>query len=107
MLPKSIFLKEPMRKPYFKEAVFSFYGFSLGSLLKERMRSSERDRGLFIQYLARKYAERALNQRSAPWNESGGLARCLLVARHFHFSSYLLPCFGYFPVLATEAPQAS
>jgi len=61
MLPKSIFLKEPMRKPYFKEAVFSFYGFSLGSLLKERMRSSERDRGLFIQYLARKYAEHWLN----------------------------------------------
>ncbi len=73
MLPKSIFLKEPMRKPYFKKAVFSFYGFSLGSLLKERMRSSERDRGLFIQYLARKYAERSLNQRRAPRNECEGV----------------------------------
>ena len=47
------------------------------------MRDSERDRGLFIQYLARKYAERALNQRSAPCVSR--LAQLLQVTRQLHF----------------------
>jgi len=68
MRSKSIFLKKPKREPYFKEAT-SFYGFSLASLSKERMRCSESDRGLFIQYPAKKYAERARDL----WGVSGAI----------------------------------
>jgi len=68
------------------------------------MRGSERDRGLFIQYLARKYAERALNQRSAPcvagWREACWLSGIFSVLITFFFSRLLFP-FGHW------SPQAS
>ncbi len=58
-----------MRASYSQLSFSYLIGFA-----KEKVRSSERDRGLFIQYLARKYAERAhdlhcANWRGLCWNE--------------------------------------
>jgi len=66
-----------MRASYSQLSFSYLIGFA-----KEKVRSSERDRGLFIQYLARKYAEHWLNLRGVK------LARFLRTLRFSRFHSY-------------------